>query len=349
MFAHLFRRSMPALVLAALAGCTGQSMTAGLVPQAAPAALSTTMAIPPSGDATPLAHGPRIFTANRDGNAYGGYGYGAGDVLAFDLHAGGNVKPVVNIGGSKTTLYYPYGLAEDAAGNIYVANDSGTKVAVFAPNASGNVKPTRMIGGSNSNLGPTEGITVDSSGNLWVGDYQNSKVTEYPPNASGNVAPINTIGGSKTLIDQPLGVAVNTKGQLFVANRVGSSIEVFAAGASGNTAPLGTIGGYKTGLLCPFAMTFDHGGRLLVADDYAGLFVYAKGAIGDVKPVQHITGFTYADGVAVDEHDHIYVADGTAGSIKEFASNADGNATPIRTIAGSNTGFDGATYLVIQQ
>ena len=108
-----------------------------------------------------------------------------------------------------------------------------------------------------------------------------------------------------------------------------------------------TIAGSNTGLSRPFALAFDSHGRLLVADEGAGVFVFAKGANGNVAPLAKITGISYPTGVVADGHDHIYVADFTGNSIKEFASNANGNATPLRSITGSNTGLSGANYLVL--
>jgi hypothetical protein len=279
----------------------------------------------------------RIFTANRNN----------GSVLAFSATASGNIVPAQSITGSNTTLTNPEAIALDASGAIYTANDSGTQVAVFAPGASGNVKPTRVIGGSNSHLGPTEGLLIDPSAHLWVTDFDNNKITEYPAGASGNVAPIRTIAGSNTHLVIPTGMAMDTAGRLFVANNLGASIVAFANTASGNAAPSITIKGTATHLSLPFALAFDSLGRLLVADQAAGILVFAKGAHDNAAPVARITGFAGAHGVVADASDHIWAADFFGNSIKEFAANANGNATPLRTIQGSNTTLSGASFLVL--
>jgi hypothetical protein len=49
-----------------------------------------------------------------------------------------------------------------------------------------------------------------------------------------------------------------------------------------------------------------------------------------------------------DSSDDIYVADFSNGAMKVFASNANGNATPLRTIAGSKTGLNGPNFIVKQ-
>jgi sugar lactone lactonase YvrE len=186
---------------------------------------------------------------------------------------------------------------------------------------------------------------VDPSGDLWASSYGNDDVTEYAPGVSGNVSPINAIGGSYTQLSEPLGMAMNAKGQLFVANGDAGTIVVFAKGASGNATPLGVIGGGSSGLSKPFALAFDDRGRLLVADENSGILVFAKGAIGDVTPAAWITSVSYPAGVMGDSKGHIYAAEFSNDTIKEFAHNATGNATPLRTIEGPYTTLDGPNSL----
>lgn len=336
------RRLLPALALiAGLAGCSGyQTRTGAYIPE--PAALArqpiAQASTKTNGSIQPDAGEVRIFTASRDTDA----------LLAFNLKAKGNVAPARTIA-SYPNLSDPDALAIDGNGDLYAANDGGNQVFVFAKDDNGDVKPMRTIGGSKSQLGPTEGIMVDPSDNLWVSNYVNSAITEYKAGASGNVKPIATIGGTNTHLDGPCGLAMNTNQQLFAANIHSASIVVFAKGANGNATPLGVIGGSKTGLIMPFALAFDKQGRLRVADESAGVLVFANGALGNVAPVQKITGLAYPAGVAGDSAGHIWAADFSEDSIDEYASDADGNATPIRTIAGSKTTINGANYLVFQK
>lgn len=333
----LGRRSLPvlALVAAAMAGCTGGAFNAaGYVPNAASPPVEQ-----PSEKSAPDAS-PLMFTANRDGGPH----YDGG-LIAFHLTANGDVKPAASIAGSHTTLVNPDSLAADASGNLYAADDGGSRVVVFAPGAKGDATPSRIIGGSKSNLGPTEGLAIDASGDLWVSDYFNTAITEYAPNANGNAAPINTIAGNATAMDGPCGMAFDRNGRLFVANAYNSSITVFAKGANGNAKPVDIIKGYATGLSRPFAVAIDHHNRLLVADEDSGVLVFREGARGNDAPFQQITGMSEAAGVMVDARDHIYVADFGGAAIDIYASTANGDATPLRRIAGSNTGLSAPNFL----
>jgi sugar lactone lactonase YvrE len=333
----IFRGGPVALALAAgLAGCAGGQTASALPPQAtAPMRLSS-----PDGSAQ-SDHAMAIYTANRDNPA----------VLAFRATASGDVRPIVRIAGASTTLNSPDSIALDAAGNVYVANDGANQVAVFAKGANGNVKPGRIIGGSKSQLGPTEGLLVDAYGKLWVSDYGNNAITAYPKGASGNVKPATVISGSNTQLSTPTGMVWGTYGSgsvVYVANTGGASVVGFDPAAKGNVAPVVSIAGSNTGLSRPFALAVDSTGRLLVADESAGVLIFSPGANGNVAPVAHITGLTYPAGVVTDGQDNIYVANFSGKSIEEFLPNANGNATPLRTIRGRKTTLKGPNYLVLR-
>ncbi len=331
---RLYFRVIPVLALAGgLAGCGGQINSAGYVPSAARSDALDVNAAQPDAKV-------RVFTANR----------GGASILAFGASASGNVAPVTKIAGPKTKFSMPDTLALDGSGNIYTSDytsESATKVEVFGPNADGNVKPKRVVGGKKSALGPTEGIMVDPSGDLWVSGILNNDVTEYAPGAHGNVAPIDTIAGGNTQLSYPKGLAMSAAGQLYVVN-ITPAILIFAKGASGNVSPVASIAGSKTGLDSPYAIAFDSTGRLLVADEDVGILVFAKGATGNVAPAAVITGLDNPTGVVADAHDRIWVVDFGTNAIEEYAKNANGNATPLRTIQGQNTTLDQPLCLALR-
>src|SRR5262245_18444645 len=92
------------------------------------------------------------------------------------------------------------------------------------------------------------------------------------------------------------------QGPLYVADFTSSSIEVFAPGDTGNATPTTTIQGNATGLNNPCDIARDTAGNLYVSNGPA---------------------FT-----------------GSGGSITVYAAGASGNATPMYTITGSNTGLN---------
>lgn len=192
---------------------------------------------------------------------------------------------------------------------------------------------------------------VDAYGKLWATDYGNNAITAYPKGASGDVKPATIISGSNTQLSTPTGMVWGMYGSgyvVYVANTGGASVVGFNPAAKGNVAPVVSIAGSNTGLSRPFALALDSTGRLLVADESAGILIFSPGANGNVAPVAHITGLTYPAGVVTDGQDHIYVANFSGESIEEFPQNANGNATPLRTIHGRKTTLKGPNYLVLR-
>jgi secreted PhoX family phosphatase len=327
------RHMLPVLALAAsLTACAGHTPVSGGFTPLAPAPPSFQSAQPDKHH-----HQVEIFTANRDGDS----------VLGFTVNSHGNAAPSTSISGSKTGFYQPDSLAMDGKGNLYTADDGASQVEVFAKGADGNVSPTRVLAGGNTQLGSIEGLYVDPAGHLWASNYSASALTSYGANANGNVAPARTIAGAKTQLDGPTGMAMNDQSQLYAANIYSASVVGFAKNAKANATPIVTISGSNTGLMKPFALAFNTSGELLVADEYAGVLVFAKGANGNVAPLQKITGLSYPAGVMADSNGHIWVAEFTGNAIKEFAATANGNATPLRTIDGVKTTLSGPNYLVM--
>jgi sugar lactone lactonase YvrE len=146
------------------------------------------------------------------------------------------------------------GIAVDAAGRLYVANEgsngNGASVTVFAPGVTGNATPTAIIAGT-PRSGPfyPQGITVDARGTIYVTDaaYPTPAIRIYALDESGKFAPAAAIAGGNTrLADFVDGIAVDAAGQMYVAS--GRAIVIFAANATGNATPLATIGGLDSGL-----------------------------------------------------------------------------------------------------
>lgn len=177
-------------------------------------------------------------------------------IFIYAASASGSASPIGEIQGSRTGLDYPFGVALDKTGNIYVTNtDDGTgngSVAVYAAGSTGNVAPVQTIAGTHTELAGPQQIALDSSLNIYVANsaYDSGKgsLTVYAAGASGNVAPIETIEGSKTELDGADGITLDSSNNVYAANGDNNSVTVYSAGSNGNVAPINTITGAKTGL-----------------------------------------------------------------------------------------------------
>jgi sugar lactone lactonase YvrE len=326
----------------ATASCGGVSNGAGrIVPASAPLARGR---VAPSDSLCPV---NCMYVASSLNDA----------VNVYPTSANGDVAPVQSIAGPSTLLDSPFGIAVDAARNIYVANyPSGSQagsITVYATDSDGDAAPARTIAGSATGLKYPAAIAVDVAENVYVANYLGNDVTIYAPGANGNVAPARTIGGPNTRIRLPLGIAVDATGKIFVS--VKKKVLVFSKVASGNVKPLRGIGGKNTHLTTPYGVALDAAKRLYVADQ-ENVLVYATGAQGNATPVQIVngpnTGLSGPWGVALDGSANIYVANffGSAsgvGSLTVYAAVANGNTPPVQTVSGASATLYGPTGLAV--
>jgi sugar lactone lactonase YvrE len=187
-------------------------------------------------------------------------------------------------------------------------------------------------------------------------------VMVYAAGATGNDPPLQTITGSKTGLYTPLGVAVDpVNGDIYVANfgyigpSLAPSVLIYAPDANGNVPPIGTITGAKTGLNGPGNLALDASGNIYVpnagggtgSNPFGTVTVYAAGSVGNVAPIQTITGLDrqldVPNQVALNSSSkHIYVSNGEGrgkfgGHVAVYAAGANGMARAIRLIVGSLT------------
>jgi DNA-binding beta-propeller fold protein YncE len=139
-------------------------------------------------------------------------------ITVHALDAKGDEPPVRVIGGPKTQLNWPSGMAADPERDeLYVANDSGNAVLVFRASASGDVAPLRVIQGPRSGIQNPTGLFLDTKNDeLWVSNFGNHTVTVYKPTASGDAPPLRTIRSGPRdepalMIGNPGGLAYDTK------------------------------------------------------------------------------------------------------------------------------------------
>jgi hypothetical protein len=299
---------------------------------------------------------------------------GTGQILSFDWPPStANETPHQDITGANTDLVaWPLSVALGPSNYIFATQDvlnpldNFYKVPQFQPSANGNATPNLVVS-TKSQAVVAQGVTVDASGDLWVvgrGSYGagTSAVLEYAKNASGDATPIDVISGPKTGLYEPMSIALDPAGDIWVANfsccSSGSptSILEFAPSASGNASPMVTIAGSKTDLDNPWQVAIDSstygGDRIIVADLNSGIagavLVFAPGSSGNVKPVAVITSVQGPGGVVTDSSGHIYVSSQTNNAIHEFARNANGNATPIYSVHGSNTNLHAPNNLALR-
>ncbi len=298
----------------------------------------------------------------------------AGPVLAYAPLAGGALSPPCGTGAPTVSTFAgngisdPEGLAFDAAGNLYVANDVAGTISKVTP--AGAVSTFVSSG-----IGEPRAPAFDAAGNLYVisysftdGSFTISKVTPagavstffsrglegptalafdaagnlYVVNGNNTIPKVTPAGAASTFVsnglDDPLGLAFDAAGNLYVANNGNNTIfKVTPAGA------VSTFVG--SGLEGPQGLAFDAAGNLYVANYYGNTIseVTPEGAVSTFVS----SGLSGPGGLAFDAAGNLYVANGNntiskvtpAGAVSTFVSN--GLVSPL------SLAFDAAADLYL--
>jgi sugar lactone lactonase YvrE len=271
--------------------------------------------------------------------------------------------------GTDTQFNYPTGLAVDASGNIYVADQGNHSIRKVTP--AGIVT---TLAGNPVSTGPADGTGTDAQflypydvaigldGNIYVADKENHSIRKITPagvvtTIAGNPGVAGNADGTGTdaLFYNPSGLTVAANGDIYVADTNNQLIRKITPGgvvsrfvgspqiyghADGDTSIRATFNYIRD-----FAIT--QNGDIYVADTYN----HCIRKISSSGVVTTIGGSTYgfADGtgtnsqfwnpcgVAVDTSGNIYVADTSSNSIRKVTPGG-----VVTTLAGNPTGVYGA-------
>ncbi|MDQ2794472.1 MAG: hypothetical protein M3Y12_10770 [Bacteroidota bacterium] len=144
--------------------------------------------------------------------------------------AGSGVAGFADGPGTTAKFNYPIGIAVDAQGNVYVAEDDGNRIRKVLPNGTvSTIAGTGQSGfadgpGSSAQFTSPEGIAVDSQGTLYVAEFGGNRIRKIT--ADGTVSTLagnsargaadGTGGGAQFY--GPRGVTIDSHGDLLVAD-----------------------------------------------------------------------------------------------------------------------------------
>ena len=259
--------------------------------------------------------------------------------------------------GTSAEFNYPTGVAVDAAGNLYVADESNHRIRKITPEGlvstlAGSTKGSRDGSGTSAQFNFPYGVGVDASGNLYVADYGNDRIRKITPEGLVSTLAGSTEGfrdGTSAQFNGPAGVAVDAAGNLYVADYGNHRIRKITPEGLVSTLAGGTQGfrdgsGTSAQFDGPTGVALDAEGNLYVADYFndrirkispEGLVSTLAGSTEGLRDGSGISAqFNGPTGVAVDAEDNVYVADEYNHRIRKI--------TPeglVSTLAGSTEGF----------
>jgi len=181
----------------------------------------------------------------------------------------------------------PYGVAVDAAGNIYVADTYNNLVKKVDP-----VSGHAVVLGAGFNM-PYD-VVLDAAGNIYVADYGNNAVKKILATGGATV----TIGSG---FNKPSGLAFDAAGNLYVADGGNNAVKKINL-STGKIVSLGF--GFKS----PSGVAVDKAGNVYVTD--TGNSMVKKIPIDGGPTAEFYSGFTTPRGIVIDPSGNIFIVDG---------------------------------------
>ena len=270
-------------------------------------------------------------------------------------------------------LNHPYGVATDAAGNVYISDNGNNVIRIVSTAGTINTYAGNNISGYSgdgsaanfASLNDPQGIAVDGAGNLYIADAGNSVVREV--NGAGI---INTIAGNGTYgyggdggaavdaeLSNPSGVATDPAGNVYIADINNNAVRkvISSTGAIITFAGIGYPGFGGDGgpaayaeLSFPSSVSVDNAGGVYITDEGNNTVrrVDSLGIIRVFAGIPRTNGYTgdngvptaaklnSPSGVSADGWGRIYITDYGNNVIRLVSY----NASSVASVSGSAAG-----------
>ena len=247
-------------------------------------------------------------------------------------------------GNQEDEFRYPSGIAVDADGNIYIADQFNHRVQKWIPGAKEGITVAggRGQGDAADQLDYPMGVALDQEGNLYVSDAANQRIQKF---SASNPYGITVAGGNgrgykANQFNMPFGICLDKEGNIYVADNYNHRIQKWIPGAiEGITIAGGKQAGNKADQLrYPSSVKIDKDGNLYIADaanDRVQLWLKDAKEGVTVAGGKRGTGadqLYFPTDIAINDKGDLFIADETNQRIQRWNKGAKQGVT----VAGGN-------------
>ncbi len=253
--------------------------------------------------------------------------------------AGSTMSGFADGQGANARFNLPSGIAVDASGIVYVADENNSAIRMITPDGVVSTLAGSLYGntglvdgqGTNTLFNYPYDLAVDGSGNVYVADHHNMVIRKITP--IGNVTTLHPReAGNNILFRYPTGIAVDSNGNIYVCTfpccdgepDIRKIWKITPDGVA--TSLAGGTQGYLDGpgvnamFSHPWSVAVDVYGIVYVGDNHnpcvrkitpdGNVSTLAGGIQGYVDGPGVSAKFAAPWGIAVDAKGNVYVADG---------------------------------------
>ncbi|MDB5974942.1 MAG: repeat containing protein [Nevskia sp.] len=222
-------------------------------------------------------------------------------------------------------LSAPSGVAIDAAGNVWVADNQ--QVGALSKLSPTGAALSPSTGYTGNGLAGSLGVAIDPSGHVWVADWfggGGTRVSKF--NADGSAA---TGSPFKTGISGAIDFAINPAGEVWVVNYGNGTVTKLSAAGAVLTGPLS-----GNGLNFPTGIALDSAGNVWVANTSGDSFSEFS-ATGVPIGVYANAGLKQPYALAIDDNGNVWSPSQSIASVVEvFGGNTPPTSCPVAPVAG---------------
>jgi len=226
-----------------------------------------------------------------------------------------------SFGNENGKFHFPYGVATDSNGNIFVCDSNNNRIQIF--DSEGKFISTfGSKGNGNGQFESPWGITINSKGNIIVSDYGNNRIQIFDSNGKF-ISTFGSKGIGNGQFNCPLEVCVDENDNILVCDWNNHRIQTFDSEGK-FISTFGSKGNENGQFYNPIGIAINSKGNIIVSDfsnhriqtfDSNGNFISTFGSKGNGNGQ-----FDNPWGICVDFNDNIFTCDFRNNRIEIFDS-----------------------------